>query len=66
MPAEVLYANAARHVGLGYDGASPYYDLVLQAIFFINRSGGPLTLESGSIEVLAGETVLQRTAISMA
>ena len=65
VPADSLYALPARHPGLGYDGTSAYYDLVLQAIYFVNRSGGPLTIESGTIEVLAGDTVLQQTAISM-
>ena len=31
-PADYLIANKARVVGIGYEGASPYYDLVLQAI----------------------------------
>ena len=66
VPAEPLFVNRARHVGLGYDGTSPYYDLILQAIFFVNRSDGPLMLKAGTIDVLAGDTLLQQTSISMA
>jgi murein DD-endopeptidase MepM/ murein hydrolase activator NlpD len=65
-PADYLIANKARVVGIGYEGTSPYYDLVLQAIYFINRGEAPLTLEAGSIEVMAGTEVLQTTAIAPA
>jgi len=65
-PAEYLIANEARVTGLGYEGTSPYYDLVLQTILFINRGDGPLTIEGGSIALLREGAVLQQTAISTA
>ena len=65
VPDEFLIPNTARHVGLGYQGASSYYDVVLQVIYFINRSEGPLAVEGGEIELLAEGEVLQTTAISM-
>jgi len=65
-PRDHLIAHEARAVGLGYEGTSPYYDLVIQAIYFINRSNGKLTLEGGTIELLSDEAVLQQTAISTA
>jgi hypothetical protein len=65
VPGDFVIPHAARHPGLGYQGASPYYDLVLQAIYFINRGDGTLTIEGGEIELLAGGAVLQTTALSM-
>lgn len=65
VPGDFVIPNAARHPGLGYQGASPYYDLLLQVIYFVNRSDGPLTIEGGEIELLADGAVLQTTALSM-
>lgn len=64
-PGSFLIANRARQVGLGYEGLSPYYDLVVQAIYFVNRGASPLTLEEARIDVLAQGEVLQATTISM-
>ena len=65
-PGDYLIANEARRVGLGYEGTSPYYDLVLQSISFINRGEGTVTLEGAAIELLRDGVVVQQTAIAMA
>ena len=62
-PGSFLIAREARHVGLGYEGTSSYYDLVVQAIYFVNRGAAPLTLEGATLEVLAAGEVLQSTTI---
>jgi murein DD-endopeptidase MepM/ murein hydrolase activator NlpD len=66
VPSGHLYAQEARSVGIGYQGSSPYYDFVLQTIYFVNLTDAALTLEGGSIELLAGDTVVQTTLISTA
>ena len=64
VPDHYLIANRARTVGLGYEGSSPYYDLVLQAIYFINRGTTPLTLEEVEVELLTGEHPIQTTSVA--
>ncbi len=64
-PQNGLIAQEARTSGLGYHGVSPYYDLVLQTIFVINRSSEPLTIEGGSIELLSAGRLVQTTALSV-
>jgi len=65
-PRDYVIAHEARVPGAGYHGTSPYYDLVVQTISFLNRSDRPVTLEGGTIELLAGGDLLQQTAISKA
>ena len=64
VPGEHLIAQEARAIGVGYQGTSPYYDFVIQSIYFLNTSEATLTLEGGSIELLAEDAILQRTVIS--
>lgn len=61
-----LIVNQARAPGMGYFGTTPYYDLMLHSIFFINRGEETLTLKSGIIEVFANGRLLQSTPLSMA
>jgi murein DD-endopeptidase MepM/ murein hydrolase activator NlpD len=65
-PADFLIPNLAKPVGVGYDGVTPYYDLVLQTIFFVNRGDETLRVEGGWIEVLRDGEVVQTVAIDPA
>lgn len=60
-----LIVNQARAQGMGYFGANPYYDLMLQSIFFVNNGDRPLTLTSGTIELYAEGKLLQSTPLSL-
>jgi len=63
-PSEFLVAHTAKPVGLGYQGNRAYYDLVLQALAFVNVSDRPLTIEGGWIDAVADGQVLLRQAIA--
>ena len=65
-PLDYLIPHEARTVGLGYDGTSPYYEFILQAILFVNRTSQPLTVDGATIELRRRGDVLQQTAIAAA
>lgn len=65
-PRDYLIPNEARSPGLGYDGASPYYELIVQAILFVNRSGEAVTIDGASVDLMRAGVELQRTGIAVA
>jgi hypothetical protein len=64
-PGNGLIAQEARTPGLNYDGVSPYYDMVLQTVYVVNRGPETVTLQGGRIVVKSGERIIQTTALSM-
>lgn len=65
-PAGFLIPHEARSPGLGYDGVSPYYELALQAVLFVNRGREPVTIEAAHVDLRRGDVLLQRSAIAVA
>jgi len=65
-PADYVYAQKVKRPGLGYRGVSPYYDLMLQSVAFVNSSPRAVTLEGGVIEILRGGDVVQSQMIDPA
>ncbi|HEX4936981.1 MAG TPA: M23 family metallopeptidase [Gemmatimonadaceae bacterium] len=65
-PGGSLIPQEARSPGLGYDGTSPYYELIVQAILFVNRGGEPVTVDGARIDLRRGGASLQLTEIAPA
>ncbi len=65
-PEGFIIPTKAKEVGIGYMGTSPYYDMVMQTIFFINNGEEDLKLTSGGIEIFQGEELMQRVEIDLA
>lgn len=65
-PADHVYAQEVKRPGLGYRGISPYYDLMLHSMAFVNSSPRAVTLEGGLIEILRDGEVIQSQVIEPA
>ncbi|MEE8467560.1 MAG: M23 family metallopeptidase, partial [Planctomycetota bacterium] len=64
-PEGFVIASEVKPVGLGYQGTTGYYDMVVQAIGFVNTVDVALTLEEVWIDVLREGKLMQRQAVEL-
>ena len=64
-PGDFVIPSVAKPIGLGYQGTTAYYDLIVQAIAFVNHGDRALTVTEVSLEVFRGPVLLQRQTISV-
>jgi hypothetical protein len=64
-PHGFLIASEAKPVGLGYQGTTGYYDMVVQAIALVNNGEYALTVEEVWLDVLREGRLMQRQAIDL-